>query len=123
MAPERPNPRKCVRIFVEIVNNSGVFGDEVLKEEWYDEEEYHDISSANAAAGSAIFNLMRTECQVFNCAYVYFTPFEEVTDGIDYGVFRFYGPVTMWSGEQLDLTVTVYLKNTNRHRIFNSHYI
>lgn len=136
---DRPDPKKTVRPFVEIVNNSGQWGDEIISEGFYDEEEYHDISTANAACGAAIFNALKDACRIFDPSRVWFTFYsaveqegqerqgnqegEEPTQKLDYGYFMFMGSVTMRSGEELDITVTCVPKNTDKFRIFDSLHI
>ena len=126
VALNRPDPQKRVRPFVEIVNNSGQFGDEIISEGFYDEEECHDISTANAACGAAIYNTLKDTCKIFDPSYVWFSFFgvdEEATETLDYGYYMFQGSVTMRSGEVLEITVTCMPKNTDKFRIFDSHHI
>jgi hypothetical protein len=122
----RPDPKKRVRPFVEIVNNSGQWGDEVVSEGFYDEEEYHDISTANAACGAAMYNALKDACKIFDPSNVWFSFFgvgEEATEELDYGYYMFMGSVTMRTGEVIDITVTCIPRNTEKFRIFDSNYI
>lgn len=109
----KPNILLGVKVYMNVVNNSGEFGCEIIKEGLLNDI-YYDAASVNAACGVALYQFLKDNCRYWNPQNVRFRYFEEdQTTGV--GILEYEGDSAFYSDEDsYDLLIQFYPKNFDK---------
>ena len=107
----KPNISLGVKIYMNIVNNSGEFGSEIVEEATLNDI-YYDAPSANAACGIGLYQYLKDNCRYWNPNSIHFQYFEqEQTSGV--GMLLYEDSATFYTEDDFscDLLIEFYPKN------------